>query len=205
MVTDQEPRYRLVDADGNVVGSLFAESDGTLKLQEGTSGNDNQLSLDTGGRVGVEQLSIADSTTVISLTTNASIPSGSDTLVPMDTVETENANVLSADLSNDRINVQSNGLYLVSGTITWQTDAGWTVGDRAGIEMERAGTSPVKIFGRNGTRKQSTRRETRPLPARVINAADGDNFRLLAFQDSGSSKALSGVQRDHFLSVTKVA
>jgi len=45
MVTDQEPRYRLVDADGNVVGSLFAESDGTLKLQEGTSGNDNELGL----------------------------------------------------------------------------------------------------------------------------------------------------------------
>jgi len=42
MVNDQEPRYRLVDENGNVVGSFFAESDGTLKLQEGTSGNDNE-------------------------------------------------------------------------------------------------------------------------------------------------------------------
>jgi len=57
MVTDQEPRYRLVDADGNVVGSLFAEPDGTLKLQEGTSGNDNELSLTTQGALEVEQLS----------------------------------------------------------------------------------------------------------------------------------------------------
>jgi len=57
MVTDQEPRYRLVDADGNVVGSLFAESDGTLKLQEGTSGNDNELSLTTQGALNVEQFS----------------------------------------------------------------------------------------------------------------------------------------------------
>jgi len=55
MVNDQEPRYRLVDADGNVVGSLFAESDGTLKLQEGTSGNDNQVSLTTQGVLEVEQ------------------------------------------------------------------------------------------------------------------------------------------------------
>jgi hypothetical protein len=59
MVTDQEPRYRLVDADGNVIGSLFVESDGTLKLQEGTSGNDNELSLTTQGVLEVEQLSVA--------------------------------------------------------------------------------------------------------------------------------------------------
>jgi len=56
MVNDQEPRYRLVDADGNVVGSFFAESDGTLKLQEGTSGNDNELSLGTDGDVSVEKV-----------------------------------------------------------------------------------------------------------------------------------------------------
>jgi len=55
MVDDQEPRYRLVDADGTVVGSLFAESDGTLKLQEGTSGNDNELSLTTQGALEAEQ------------------------------------------------------------------------------------------------------------------------------------------------------
>jgi len=58
MVNDQEPRYRLVDADANVVGSLFAESDGTLKLQEGTSGNDNGLSLTTQGALEVEQVDI---------------------------------------------------------------------------------------------------------------------------------------------------
>jgi len=51
MVNDQEPRYRLVDANGNVVGSLFAESDGTLKLQEGTSGNDNELAFTSQGEL----------------------------------------------------------------------------------------------------------------------------------------------------------
>jgi len=61
MVNDQEPRYRLVDANGNVVGSLFAESDGTLKLQEGTSGNNNELSLTTQGELEVEKLSTIDS------------------------------------------------------------------------------------------------------------------------------------------------
>lgn len=56
MVNDQEPRYRLVDGNGNVVGTLFAEADGTLKLQEGTSGNDNELSFTTQGALEVEQL-----------------------------------------------------------------------------------------------------------------------------------------------------
>jgi len=59
MVTDQEPRYRLVDADGNVVGSLFAEADGTLKLQEGTSGDDNELAFGTQGALEVEQVDVA--------------------------------------------------------------------------------------------------------------------------------------------------
>jgi len=49
MVNDTEPRYRLVDSGGTVVGSLYAESDGTLKLQEGTSGSDNEVSIATDG------------------------------------------------------------------------------------------------------------------------------------------------------------
>ena len=49
MVSDTEPRYRLVDSNGNVVGSLYVEADGTLKLQEGTSGSDNEVSVATDG------------------------------------------------------------------------------------------------------------------------------------------------------------
>jgi len=71
MVTDQEPRYRLVDADGNVVGSLFAESDGTLKLQEGSSGNDNEVSLQTDGAVAVP-----------TITANEAIIGGRELLTP---------------------------------------------------------------------------------------------------------------------------
>jgi len=62
MVNDTEPRYRLVDANGDVVGSLFAESDGTVKLQEGTSGNDNELALTTQGTLEVEQRTVAGET-----------------------------------------------------------------------------------------------------------------------------------------------
>lgn len=49
MVSDSEPRYRLVDADGNVVGSIYAQADGTLAIQEGTSASDNEATLATDG------------------------------------------------------------------------------------------------------------------------------------------------------------
>jgi len=62
MVSDTEPRFRLVDGDGTVVGTLFAESDGTLKLQEGSSGNDNELSFTTQGALEVEQATVTSST-----------------------------------------------------------------------------------------------------------------------------------------------
>ena len=69
MVSDTEPRYRLVDSNGNIVGTLFAESDGTLKLQEGTSGSDNEVSVATDGTftaptVSTGRISIDDSGSV---------------------------------------------------------------------------------------------------------------------------------------------
>jgi len=59
MVSDTEPRYRLVDANDNVVGSLYAEADGTLKLQEGTSGSDNEVSVATDGTFNAPAVSTA--------------------------------------------------------------------------------------------------------------------------------------------------
>ena len=56
-VDDQEPRYRLAiqDVDGNIVdrlGTLYAEADGTLKIQEG-SGSFNEASLNPDGTFSV--------------------------------------------------------------------------------------------------------------------------------------------------------
>lgn len=57
MVSDQEPRYRLVDPDADtIVGTLYAKSDDTLALQEGTSGNDNEVTMATDGTLGAPAL-----------------------------------------------------------------------------------------------------------------------------------------------------
>lgn len=45
MTSDQEPRYRLVDADGNIVGSLYGKADGSVAIQETDSGADREVAL----------------------------------------------------------------------------------------------------------------------------------------------------------------
>ena len=45
MVSDQEPRYRLVDANGNIVGSLYGKPDGSVAIQETASGSDREVAL----------------------------------------------------------------------------------------------------------------------------------------------------------------
>ena len=45
MVSDQEPRYRLVDSDGNIVGSLYGKADGSIAIQETDSGSDREVTL----------------------------------------------------------------------------------------------------------------------------------------------------------------
>ena len=45
MVSDQEPRYRLVDDDGNIVGSLYGKPDGSVAIQETDSGADREVAL----------------------------------------------------------------------------------------------------------------------------------------------------------------
>ena len=45
MASDQEPRYRLVDSDDNIVGSLYGKADGSVAIQETDSGSDREVTL----------------------------------------------------------------------------------------------------------------------------------------------------------------
>lgn len=55
MVADNEPRYRLLDSSGTVVGTIYERADGALALQEGVSENEIALRED-GGIVATESL-----------------------------------------------------------------------------------------------------------------------------------------------------
>jgi len=60
MVSDSEPRYRLVDSQGNTVGTLYAKSGGTLALQEGSSGSDNEIELQTDGTLQTDSVKTSE-------------------------------------------------------------------------------------------------------------------------------------------------
>jgi len=128
MVNDQEPRYRLVDADGDVVGSLFAESDGTLKLQEGTSGNDNELALTTQGALEAEQFFSDPVAVRLTKTSNQTINAGTLTEVTWDTSDELNASAPAlADLSNNGVTVPNDDFDYARARFQILTDFAVTV------------------------------------------------------------------------------
>ena len=45
MVSDQEPRYRLVDSNGVIRGTLYGKPDGSIAIQETDSGADREVAL----------------------------------------------------------------------------------------------------------------------------------------------------------------
>ena len=45
MVSDQEPRYRLVDSNGVIRGTLYGKPDGSVAIQETDSGADREVAL----------------------------------------------------------------------------------------------------------------------------------------------------------------
>jgi len=119
MVTDQEPRYRLVDADGSVVGSLFAESDGTLKLQEGTSGNENELSFGPQGLLNVQELSVAATSVSTAIADLSSISTGQyESIIG---APSRDAN---SEISNGQFTPKESGVYRMLANVTLLTADG---------------------------------------------------------------------------------
>jgi len=177
MVTDQEPRYRLVDADGDVVGSLFAETDGTLKLQEGTSGNDNELSLTTQGALETEQISIGNHLTRVGGGTVQSISDSSSTVIEFDQVQTDE--LTGWDTSTDEFTVPTDGVYRLQATVSLSAVPADTL-----IILRIRRNGPEIIKGRevtSGTENVTiTTQTTRSL-------SSGDGITVTMFQTSGTS------------------
>jgi len=127
MVSDSEPRYRLVDSQGNTVGTLYAKSGGTLALQEGSSGSDNEIELQTDGTlqtdsVKTEKLTIGQSnalrindsytqaqTTSSQVDVQFSISSGNRYFLKFDLVQPRSSGQIEIIFNND--DAVGNGNY----------------------------------------------------------------------------------------------
>lgn len=119
MVSDSEPRYRLVDSQGNTVGTLYAKSGGTLALQEGSSGSDNEIELQTDGTLQTDSLNTDqlqsnrienpnDSDNIV-ITQSETLSAGSKAALLPSIAKSEKAGFLTVRFGN------GSGLFLVEG------------------------------------------------------------------------------------------
>ena len=113
---DREPRYRLLDEDGNIVGSLFEPETGGIELKDTV--NDTSLTLDEDGlttpAVNTERSSIGNVVSSVRIDPNTDIPDSTFTQLEFGDDIYEEDNDLSIDTTNNVITVQDTGAYLVT-------------------------------------------------------------------------------------------
>ena len=205
MVNDQEPRYRLVDSNGNVVGSLFQNADGNVEIQDETGtgsvfGPDGIVTpaIDAES-VSAETASVAQSGTVISSnSTQSDVPRGTFAEIEFDTVEEDNLDA--ADLANNRITIQENGDYLLHVFAEWEDDDAWATGDDTAFLPAVNGNE----LGRSQYRKVGDGAQTFNGPAIYRTLNEGDNVTGVAFQRSDGGEDIDIRDRQRELTVVKV-
>ena len=125
MVNDQEPRYRLVDSNGNVVGSLFQNADGNVEIQDetGTGSVFGPNGIVTpaidAGSVSTETLGISNAVLKVTMSTDQDIPNDSTVKVAYDTVITDDFGGF--DPTNNEYTIQQDGDYVVEVAPRWIT------------------------------------------------------------------------------------
>lgn len=193
MPSDTEPRYRLVDSNGNVVGSLYAEADGTLKLQEGTSGSDNEVSVATDGTFSAPAVSTEKSVTdkiggTVVLSTDQTVANDTFTPVEFDVVDTDNLNEW--DGTNFQIVADRDATYFVSILFRWDGGS-FSDGDPFSVQFSKNGGSAQRA-GRHDLLKHTAQNESIRLTHKYENVSAGDELKPQVRQQSGGSQTIRG-------------
>lgn len=93
-----------------------------------------------------------------------------------------------ADLANNQAVIQKDGDYAIQLYATWESDAGWTTGDRAEFESINAN---VDLHGPNAQPKISSSQQLIKTPAYPVTMQSGQTITANLFQDSGADKNLT--------------
>lgn len=163
--------------------SVFEDEDGDGTYEQTEGDGIAPPSVDT------EEASITNVESVVYLSANQSVGNNTATKIAFDSAEDEDTDVLDADLANNVINVQVGGVYIIVGQLFWDSATGWSTGDTANINVRINGS----LVNNPGHRKVSASSEGVQVVHQTYLAA-GDTIRIDAFQDSGGSKTVEGVQ-----------
>ena len=208
MTSDQEPRYRLVDANGNIVGSLYGKPDGSVAIQETDSGADREVALAPDGTFSapsVETESVSTERTSIGQVVgdlrndsqNTDAPDGTRVQLEWDTVEREDSDVVDVSTSNDEITILESGVYQLLVAFRWDGDNGWSTGDESRVEF--AGDVDIRFEGR----KSGTANECYQITT-VSQLDDGNSVHVEVRQNSGDTQSISAASVINFFQVVRL-
>jgi len=187
--SDQEPRYQLVDSNGNVVGSLFGDGSGNVVIADET---DTQTTFGTDGittpALEAESADVANVAGVLSWDdggTSQTVASSTITKVDWDSATIDDS-VVSADPANDEIIIQDSGTYQISGIITFEGGT-FTSGDFLSLFVY-INSSPEFSISKVSA---GANRQTYAINPVVLDLSQSDTVDLRVSQSSGSDQDLS--------------
>lgn len=117
-------------------------------------------------------------------TTAQTVSSATTTKIQFDTVDWEDSNLLSADLTNNRLIAEKDGVYSFSAMIEWAGATGWSNGDEIHTRIiTPSPTQALAVGMKVGTGKQSG-----PPASHIIRLTAGQAISLNTYQNSGAGK-----------------
>jgi len=144
--------------------------------------------IDNVGSLSTDELSVSDSDARIYVSSSSTtITSGQTTVVPFDSIENEDASVLSVDTSNHTITVEQDGVYCLSANVYWDDSVDWTTGDAAWARIYLNGSRLTNY----GNPKTGEGNETVQVQY-FSDFSSGDTFDVRINQDSGADQTLIG-------------
>ena len=128
MVNDQEPRYRLVDSNSNIVGSLFQNADGNVEIQDETGtgsvfGPDGIVTpaIDAGS-VSTEDARVENSSCLIGLGSNQTIQNNTFTIVEFSDTSGDRHNQIGFDTTNNKYVASDEQTVSIFANLCWDNE-----------------------------------------------------------------------------------
>lgn len=149
--------------------------------------------------VSTEKIDIGNAAGSASLSSNQTISSGAATKVNLDTVDIEDADAVDVQTSNNRLQLQMDGTYLLTGFVRWDGGS-FSSGDITQSLIRVNGTNVVRKLHRMGGAVDASYQATI-----VQQISSNDVVELFVFQNSGSDQTISGATTDVKLQAVKLA
>ena len=201
-----EPNYNITDSSGTVVGQIGVTSGGDPIVSKPGGGSvivtDDGVEIpgdaDVGGSLSTEKANIANVVGKLEATETQTVQPDTETKVQFGAVNISHTEVVDIDLENDKITIQEDGDYLITGNTFWEAVSG---GVEYRVRPYRNGSVLSTGENRVATGAPLSRYSVQPSPS-TFELSVSDEIELHTRHQEASSRDLAaGVSN---LTVTKI-